>query len=209
MNFQSVHYKSTVRCYATTCHKPMERFCPKGKQRRVLRNTHGNLAEFGPALVLFFVLILFPAWALIRFGATSAAISLIVTRAADTAAKAPSYGLALSGANRILEQMVDSPVGCVTCLKHERLKCLNLYVRERITATGETNVFGPDEPFGKPINAAVNTYEYEVRAYYSFEPLLPNTSLPGLQNIPLLTEQLSVTFRAVRAVEYPGGLSTL
>jgi hypothetical protein len=209
LNSQSVPFRSTIRCYATTSNERIERFRSNRKETRSLRNSHGNLAEFGPAFFLFLALILLPIWALIRFGATSAAVCLIVTCAADAAAKAPSYGLALSGANKVLSQMITSPIGRVTCLRPEALKCLNLYVNERITASGETNVFGPDKPVKTPICATVNSYEYEVRAYYSFEPLLPAALLPGLQRIPLLSEPLTFPFRAVRAVEYPDGLSIL
>ncbi len=209
MNFQSALFKSMAGCSGATSHQSRGKTFSNRKWRRLPRNSHGNLAEFGPALLLFLALILFPVWACIRVGATSAGVYLIVTHAADAAAKAPNYGLALSSANRVLSQMISSPIGRLACLDPKSLKCLDLYVNERITATGETNAFGPDEPLRKPISAAVNSYEYEVRGYYTFEPLLAKTVLPGLEKVPLLSEPLTLPFRAVRAVEYPDGLSTL
>jgi hypothetical protein len=169
------------------------------------RNSRGSLAEFGPALVLFFAFLLVPTLLLIRFGLATTAMYFVIDSAADTAAKAPSYGLALNGANGTVREFLASPIACFTGLKAEQFKPLSLYVNEQVTATGITNVFGPNQPLLKPVCSAINTYEYEVRGSYSFQPLLPCAAWFG--KIPLLTAPMTLTAHEIRAVDYPDGLT--
>lgn len=184
---------------------------PDSLQRRRLsvRSSKGNLAEFGPALLLFFAFLLVPVLALLRFGVGTTTMYFIVSHAADSAAKAPTYGLALSRVNGILEELISSPIGRISGLEPNAVTRMNLYVQERKTLTGAIDVFGPDEPLRQPISSAVNTYEYEVLSTYAFPPLLPGGSLSWLGKIPLLNAKVELTARAMRAVEYPDGLSIL
>jgi len=169
------------------------------------RNSQGSLAEFGPALVLYFAFLVVPFLVLIRFGLATTAMYFVMARAADAAAKAPSYGLALDGATASLDEFMDSPIASVTGLKTLQINPLYLYVDEQVTATGATNVFGPNQPLQKPVCSAINTYEYEVEASYSFPPLLPGVAWFG--KIPMITAPMTLTARAVRAVDYPDGLT--
>jgi len=85
--------------------------------RRRQRSSQGSLAEFGPALVLYFTFLVVPLLVLIRFGLATTAMYFVMARAADAAAKAPSYGLALDGATASLDEFLDSPIARVTGLK--------------------------------------------------------------------------------------------
>jgi hypothetical protein len=171
------------------------------------RNSRGNLAEFGPALLLSFAIILVPAQALIRLGCATAAMSFVVARCADSAATSPTYDSALVEAKAVASNLSHCPLWVLSGLKPGAMQCLDLYIDEQVLATGQKNVFGPDRPLGKVISSSVNTYEYEVRASFSLEPLFPTNGLPTLGRIPLLSVPAVLTATAVRAVEYPDGLT--
>jgi hypothetical protein len=135
------------------------------------------------------------------------AMYFIVTRAADSAAKAPTYDLALSSVNRVVEDLEHSTTWGLTGLKPGAITDVHLYVDEHVIASGESNVIGPDEPLRQSIAPAINTYEYEVRGSCSFQPILPGSDLPLLGKIPMLSEPAILTAKAVRAVEFPDGLT--
>jgi hypothetical protein len=183
-----------------------ERRFVRWRQKNASRNAHGNLAEFGPALVLFFIFMLIPMLALIRFGLAASALYFIVSQTADSAARAPNYALAKRSADTVLSKLITSPLGRISGLRPESLENKGLYVDECVIGTGEKNVFGPDKPLDKTISPAVNTYEYEIRGAYTIEPLLSGVVVPFIGSIPLLGRPTTLTVRAVRAVEYPDGL---
>jgi len=177
------------------------------KTQLTRRNSRGNLAEFGPALLLSFAIILVPAGALIRLGCATATMSFVVARCADAAATAPTYASALEEAKTVAGDLSHCPLWGLSGLRPEAMQCLHLYIDEQVPATGQKNVFGPDRPLGKVISYSVNTYEYEVRASFSLEPLFPAGGSPMLGRIPLLSAPAVLTASAVRAVEFPDGLT--
>jgi len=168
----------------------------------------GNLAEFGPALVLFFVFMIVPMLVLIRFGIASGALYFIVAQAADSAARAPNYASAQKNVSTVISRLVDSPLGRLSGLTLSSISGTGLNIDECIVATGQKNIFGFARPLRKAINPAVNIYEYEVRASYTFEPLLSLHGVPCISEVPILGKQAILTASAVRAVEYPDGLVT-
>jgi hypothetical protein len=207
LSFQSAEYKRTPVPGTEGNQAPKSQLPWPRKNQKRTRNSHGTIAEFGPALVLFFGLLLIPSLTLIRFGLSTTAIYFILGRAADSAAQAPTYDQAKQKANGVFLALINSPIGSLSGLKVDRIKNVNLYIDERILTSGEVNVFGPDQLVSKQIYPAINTYEYEVRASYSFPPLLPASDLPLVGKVPLLGEETIVTLKAVRPIEYPDGLS--
>ena len=209
LSFQSAEYKRTPVRGTSSYHLPKSQSQGSSarKDQTHTRNSRGTIAEFGPALVLFFGLLLIPSLTLIRFGLSTTAIYFILGRAADSAAQAPTYDQAKQKANGVFLALINSPIGTFSGLKVDRIKSVKLYIDERILASGEANVFGPDQFVSKQIYPAINTYEYEVRASYSFPPLLPASALPLVEKVPLLGEATIITVKAVRPIEYPDGLS--
>jgi len=175
-------------------------------KNNMTRNSRGSLAEFGPALVLFFVFLVVPMLSLARLGMSTAAIYFIVDRAADKASKAPSYDAAMSRANEAVDDLINSPIARFSGLKADGVGQVCLYVDEHVTMSDTANVISRDQLLRKPIYPEVNTYEYEVQSSYSLEPLLPACGLPWLGKIPFLCAPVTLTVRAVRPVEYPDGL---
>jgi len=173
---------------------------------RMMRNSQGNLAEFGPALLLFFVFLLVPTLALVRLGMSTAAIYFVVDRATDAAAKSPCYDSALARANEVIHDLTNSPIARFSGLNAEDVRQVCLYVDEHVTITNTVNVLTRDQLLQKTIYPEVNTYEYEVRSLYTLQPLLPGSALPWLGRVPFLCAPASLMVRAVRLVEYPDGL---
>jgi len=173
------------------------------------RNSRGNLAEFGPALALFFAVILGLALPFLRFGVAAATVILFVDRATEAAAKAPTYGSALIGANQVLTELVGSPMGRLAGLKSGSFEPITLFIEEENCATGETKIVGPNEVLPHPINVGVNAYEYELRTTYLLDPILPPCCLRVLPAIPLIGSPVQFTARSVHAVECPDGLTVL
>jgi hypothetical protein len=87
------------------------------------------------------------------------------------------------------------------------MKTIDLYIDEQILATGQKNVYGADRPIVKSISSSINTYEFEVRASFLLEPLFAMGSTPIFGKVPLLSSPAVITASAVRAVEYPDGLT--
>ena len=193
--------------YRACRHKPGSRETFHRQKRIRLRNSRGSIAEFGPAVALFFALILIPSLSLIRFGLSSTALYFILGQAAVSASKMPTYDQAKQRASREFFALLTSPVGTLCGLKPGNVKSVNLFVAEHLITSGASNAFCPDEKWRKSIDAAINTYEYELRVSYTFEPLLTANSMPIIQSIPLLGEAATITTRAVRPVEFPDGLT--
>jgi hypothetical protein len=173
---------------------------------RPLRNARGNLAEFAPALCLYFAILLIPIFGLLRLGLTIATVHFIEDCAADAAARESSYNLAENRADAVLRHLVDSPIGCLAGLKTQGFKKISLYVDERLMATGQTNVYSPTQRMSKPISIGDNIYEYDLRTAYLIDPLVPG-SVPLLGKIPMLNEPVILYSHNVRPVEYPEGLN--
>jgi len=172
----------------------------------MIRNSHGSLAEFGPALLLFFVFLLVPAFAFLRLGVSTAAVYFVVDRAADAAAKSPYYDSAWSRANEVIHDLANLPIARFAGLNAKDVRQVTLYVDEHVTATETVNVLTREQLLQKTICPEVNSYEYEVQSSFTVQPLLPGCALPWLGRIPYLCASAPITVRAVRVVEYPNGL---
>lgn len=171
------------------------------------RDSRGNLAEFGPALLLFLVVIIVPLVALMRLGCAAIAMSFIVGRCADAAATGSTYKSAQKETRRVATELSHSPLWGLSGLRPDAMKTIDLYIDEQILATGQKNVYGADRPIVKSISSSINTYEFEVRASFLLEPLFAMGSTPIFGKVPLLSSPAVITASAVRAVEYPDGLT--
>ncbi len=173
------------------------------------RQTGSNLAEFGPALILFFAFILGIALPFLRFGVAAATLTLFADRASESAAKAPTYGSALTSANQALTELVSSPVGRLAGLKIDSFEPITLYIQEENCITGAAQIVGPNLPLPRLVDNKAIAYEYQLRTRYLLEPLLPQCALPWLPHIPLLGTPVIFATQSTHAVEYPEGLTVL
>jgi len=176
------------------------------KARSPAGNERGTIAEFGPALFLFFAFIVVPVLCMIRFGLSTAVIYFIVERAADRASKSYSYDSALCKANEAVDGLFNTPIARFAGLKPERVSDVCLLVDEHKTKSDTSNVLTRDDLVRKAISPEINTYEYEVRSSYTLDPILPS-NLPWLGKVPLLSAPAKITVVAIRPVEYPDGLN--
>lgn len=209
LNSRSVNFKSLnrKRFHAENLALSEFRLSRQGQSKAPVRNSHGNLAEFGPALLLYFALVLAPSLALIRLGASITALSFAAGCAAEAASKAPCYDRASVNARCAIDTLVRSPLWGLSGLKPDAIKSVNLFVDEQVIASGERNASAADKPLQKPVNPGIDTYEYDLQISYQLEPILPMGGFPFLGKVPLLTDSAQVTARALRPVEYLDGLS--
>jgi hypothetical protein len=173
------------------------------------RQTGSNLAEFGPALILFFAFILGIALPFLRFGVAAATLTLFADRACESAAKAPTYGSSLICANQAMTELVSSPIGRLAGLKIDSFEPITLYIQTENCATGASQIVGPNLPLARLDENKAIAYEYQLRTRYLLEPMLPEGVLPWWPHIPLLGTPVIFPTQSTHAVEYPDGLTVL
>jgi hypothetical protein len=175
------------------------------------RNREGStLAEFGPALFLFFIAVFFPAINLLGFALGVATAELIADRCAIAAADEQTYGEALDAACHTAVQLNNSPLG-----KFAGLKPVNgyngsgvdLYIATTNLSSRKTTVCGPDIPLKDKLDTTGNVYEYEAQVNYAIGPLLSMSQLPFVKDIPIIGKPASFSYTVEKAAEHLDGLS--
>lgn len=172
------------------------------------RNSRGSLAEFGPALTMLAMVLLIIAIPIVRVLLPLATLQFITERAAGSASKATTYGAARSAAHDVVTELVQSPVAKFAGLRVECLQDVSLFVSEQVASSAQRNVVvGPNMPLATAACPDKCVYEYEVRAAYLFSPAFSLDRLPVLRKVPFVDAPAAYTARAVRAVEFPEGLT--
>jgi hypothetical protein len=171
------------------------------------RNSRGSLAEFGPALTMLAMVLLIITIPIVRVLLPLATLQFITERAASSASKATTYGAARRAAHDVVIELAQSPVAKFAGLRVECLQAVSLFVSEHVVSGTQTNVVGPNLPLATPACPDKCVYEYEVRAAYLFSPAFSLDRLPVLRQVPFVDAPAIYTARAVRAVEFPEGLT--
>lgn len=180
-----------------------------------LRNPHGNLAEFGPVLFVFFILILLPLANLIFYSIGVVGTQYLVSEAAraasaaDTRAKANT---AMSDKARaclgtgILMIAKVRPVGGFAgqgCT----LYCKKIPLGGGNPATFDlTNVMPVADRPDTGTNANNFLYEYTISGQYQVFPLIDMSPVPLVGSIPAVAGPSTVTFAVSNSVENPKAL---
>ena len=185
------------------------------------RSSGGTLAEFGPALWLFFLFIVFPFIDLISFGMGVASAMLIANMSARQAASASTFTEARQSVDATLAQLANwqrfskmtpqagSPTGA------------DLMVMVTPVKGGPTQMFAypgggsipnsppddPNNPTAPQVNTANSVYQYVVTSKWDVSPMLNFNGNPWLGNIPALGAPVPVQYSATASVEHPDGLN--
>lgn len=181
------------------------------KLRHIRRHTGSALAEFGPTLWVFFILIFFPLLNLASFLTGVVTVMLVANFGARNAGSAQSMTEALTAMNQTVTDLTPfqsfsrmTPTGGVG--NGAALTAL-------VTQTGSGSIirYSPPAVAGRidvsdnAQNAAV--YQYEVRATYDVAPLMNFSGVPMLGDVPILGRAVPVEFNATASVEHPEGLN--
>ncbi|HEY9756363.1 MAG TPA: hypothetical protein V6C97_14450 [Oculatellaceae cyanobacterium] len=174
------------------------------------RNAHGgSLAEFGPALWIFFLFFLFPLFNLVQFACGVATVMLIANQSAQAASAAPDFQTGLTNARNIAQGMASSGFGKFAHLTAIGQYGVSLYIDVTNVSTKQQTSFGPDTPLTTTVDPNSNIYEVEARCSYDVGPMLPMQQVPYLNSIPLIGKPAQLSFSSQRTAEFPGGLSTV
>jgi hypothetical protein len=188
--------------------------------RKFGRRRSGNsIAEFGPAMWFFLLLILLPMIDLFSFGIGVGVTMMLSTWGARMAAPAATYteataSLATTEAQlacfRGFSKMIPNAGGG---------KPYKLIVTVTPVAGGSSTTFNspgaiPNQPppdASKPNVPALNTmnsiYQYVVTAQYQVMPLFNFAQMPFLNKVPGIGAPIPVTFVTTANVEHPEGLN--
>jgi hypothetical protein len=167
------------------------------------------MAEFAPALFIFFLIILFPLIDLMGLAVGSATITLLARQAAVRAANASNYDEACDNVQTEAVSMTNSGFG-----KFAKLKPMggakgcgvDLYVKRTDITTNATDACGPNQECPAPIDSTKYIYEYSTSATFGVGPFVNLSSVPFIGNVPGIGQPAVMTMVYHMAVENPSGL---
>jgi hypothetical protein len=184
------------------------------------RRRSGNaLAEFGPALWFFLILILLPLLDMFSFAVGVGVTMMLSTWGARNAAPCATYTEAINSLAttetqlaifRGFAKMTPNAGGG----KGYSLKVIVTPITGGAATTYTTPGGIPNQPPPDPTNPAlpaVNTvnsvYQYVVTANYLVSPLFNFQAVPFLKNVPAIGQPVPVQFLTSANVEHPEGLN--
>ncbi len=176
---------------------------------RTIRDKRGNaLAEFGPAVWLFFIVFLFPLFNLVQFACGVATVALIANQAAQAMASAPDWNTGLTNGRNAAQTLTASGFGKFAHLTAVSPNGVSFYIDTTTVATNAQAVTGPDKQLTAPIDTTNNIYQIEARCVYNVGPMLPMQNVYFLKDIPLIGTPAVFNFNCQRAAEFPNALTT-
>jgi hypothetical protein len=178
--------------------------------RRKRQNIGASIAEFGPALFVFFFIILFPLINLIAMGTGAATVYLIAKQSATKAGDSATFGDALISSEAAAYDLWGGGFGAFANLVPVggfNNSGVDLYVVDTDIATNVSQRVGPNTPFIiGPTNPDQHLYAYEAVATYEVGPFMNLHSVPFIGEVPGVGRPARLSFRAARNVEHPEGL---
>lgn len=173
-------------------------------------NSGGVLAEFGPVLFIFFMIILFPMLDLIGFGCAMTSMAFIASQCVAKAGQATTYSAALSQAAQEAQRLQASGFATIGNLKPVGGfldSGVNLYVHESEVNSTNTKTYGPNTVMTGPINTTKNVYQYAATFNCDVSPFASLSAVPFLKDIPGVGKPARMNYTARKTIEYPQGLT--
>jgi hypothetical protein len=167
-----------------------------------------SLAEFGPALWLFFIVFLVPLFNLVQFACGVVTVTLIAAQAAQAMAAAPDFTTGLTNGRGAATGLAASGFGKFSHLTAASPYGVSFFIDVTNVQTKQQTCTGPDQQLSAPIDTTNNVYQIEARCLYDVGPMLPMQGVPLLSDIPLLGKPARFAFNSQRAAEFPDALST-
>lgn len=176
------------------------------------RKPHGfSIAEFPPALMVFFVLTFFPLINLIGLALGTGSIALITSQAASKAAVQSTYDKSLTAAGDAASALVNSPLGRFLNIRaaggYEN-RGIDLYIIASPVRGGQQNVFGPNTGLPAPPDALDYVYEYSAHSAFEVAPWVSMSGVPGLKEVPGLGKPAPIHFNWCSSIENIQALET-
>ncbi len=181
------------------------------KRRRVSKRRLGsaNSAEFGPAMIVLFLVILFPLINLISIATGASTIYFLTKESASKASNSTTYADALKAAEQAAVKISTSGFGKFAKLNPVagyNGSGIDLYVSDTNISSLTTNSYGPNTPPPIAVNTNTNLYSYDVRATYDMGPFVNMGSVPFVADIPGVGKPARLSFLASSPAEHPEGI---
>lgn len=182
----------------------------KRLQRRNQIGASATTAEFAPALIIFFLVILFPLINLIMV-ATGAGTAYLAAK--QCASRAGTQATFTEARNVVVQEsgiFVASGFG-----QFAKLAPIGGISGSGITLRVVSTPYGGGAPTVHPANSPLaaaatpdtNTYEYRVDANFNIGPFMNLSSLPWIGGVPGLGPPMQMNFTATASTEFPEGLN--
>jgi hypothetical protein len=176
--------------------------------------TGASLAEFGPALIIFFLVILFPLIDLVGLATGYVTCYLATRQAASAAGVSASFDRAQKSSISSLRKIYRAGFG-----KFARIVPTGgvansgshiWIVRTDINSisSGSSEYLGPDEPMSETPDLMRYIYEYRVTTRQNVGPLVP-IPIGLLADIPGLSSPFPVSITCCAQAEHPEGVADL
>jgi len=153
----------------------------------------GALAEFGPVMFIFFVIILLPLMGLFTFIEGATTIAFATNVCARDCGTATTRSGAIANMQARANQIIGGPFGQFAGLTPPDATGMQLVVLEIPVSAGNKTEYIGNSPIGT-IDTTNNFYEYQVRSNYSIKPLFIPNAVP-------------MKWNSASHVEHPNGLN--
>ncbi len=167
-------------------------------------------AEFAPALVIFFLVILFPLINLIMFTTGYATGYLCAKQCASRASTQNTFTDATNVVQQEAATFVSSGFGAFAKLVPVggiAGSGIDVYVVSVPYGGGTATTWTKNTPLPSVANPDTNTYEYKVEANFNVGPFMDMSMLPFIGGVPGLGPPARLTFTATGSAEFPEGLN--
>jgi hypothetical protein len=171
--------------------------------KRSQRSHNGSTAEFAPALLVLFVIMVFPLIDLLAVAVGYADAWVLSVRWASIAAG--STGIE-SGTSLVERDCTKSMQTGLANLVKLSVPDIRVYGVRTKVMDGSVEYIGPRERANPPLNTTDYVYEYMTKAQFEQQPFVTMGGLPGLQSVPGLGAPFKYTLSQMRAVEHLEGL---
>lgn len=167
------------------------------------------MAELGPALFMFLLMIVFPLINLLGLASGAATVSLIATEAASHAANSSSFADAESSVQQVSANLLNSGFGRFAKLQPAgglNNSGVDIFINITPVNGGSGSSVGPNAPLTGSVDANKNLYEYSIRVSYLVQPFISMRAVPFIGNVPGLGAPFNLSWSVARSVEFPPGL---
>jgi hypothetical protein len=180
------------------------------KYKRNQIGSGAGAAEFAPALIIFFLVILFPLINLIMFTTGYATGYLCAKQCASRAGTQNTFTDAMGVVQQESATFQASGFG-----KFAKLvpiggiagSGIDLSVVSVPYGGGSATTHPKNTPMGTAATPDTNTYEYKVEANFNMGPFMNLATLPWVGDVPGVGKPARLTFTATSSAEFPEGLN--
>lgn len=176
------------------------------------RGNKGNaIAEFGPAIWIFFVIIIIPLIDLASFMWGVGTCMMVANLSVRKATGARTYTEAIALVNSTEDDLANFRSFALISPSNNATRGVALNVLGYKSAGGNVTTYTPPPVAGRiPVDRATldsTVYHYQVVAAYDVQPIFNFNSLPVFSGVPGLGQPVPVVYSGTAVVEHPEGLN--